>query len=60
MNAIYHQSIRGEFELSDHDRNEVKLAYGMVFAVSFCLGKADLINSLQKVVVHVLHPIIIL
>lgn len=28
MNAIYHQSIRGEFELSDNDRQEVKRAYG--------------------------------
>lgn len=28
MNAIYHQSIRGDFELSLHDRREVKKAYG--------------------------------
>lgn len=28
MNAIYHRSIRGEFELADHDRKEVQLAYG--------------------------------
>lgn len=28
MNAIYHQSIRGVFELSHHDRREVQKAYG--------------------------------
>lgn len=28
MNAIYHRVIRGRFELSNHDRMEVKRSYG--------------------------------
>lgn len=28
MNAIYHRNLKGNFELSDHDRAEVKRTYG--------------------------------